>query len=504
MTVTVSAQVNPLAGVYKYCNTNGTEGTISVSTGQNGNIYFEASAITPSGNNATIKPENKAWQRLVGNKVSYTKYFEQCAYTITLTFNIDAGTLTVAEKYDKWAPIFGKGVSFNGTYNKDASIIGDNKGYLYSVMSDGTLGVAKGGRYCGIVRIPESIKMPDGTEKIVSTIRKYAMQVPLYERSTNSLHEVIVPSTVSMVGVDAFYGNYALEKVTYDNPNNVYVEAGAYMGCPNLMLSPKAPIYGYCDMMNEDRNTVFSRFIYPTSEVIKGTELAKYKWVCFKHWHNRIGNPIGHNIGKEDAMECYATWNKVKGYIYSLRDTKQGPNMFWGYHPGEIVVMMTDNDYMGKHHFPQFNRWKYGEDTIFMSNHFKSQMENRYGKKVKYSCKAAELREDGRNVSVTEFEISNEEALVVIAWSCADEIICTWEKRRKFESGEDDKYGLWNVDDDGVYGIPSVICIAEGDDGVVEILLNHPAPESKNIIHLVRNGHKLEEQGGDQWYVWYD
>ena len=167
------------------------------------------------------------------------------------------------------------------------------------------------------------------------------------------------------------------------------------------------------------------------------------------------------------------------------------------------MVMMVDNNYMGTHRFPQYNRWKYGEDTIFMSNNFKAQMQKCYGRKVLYSCQAAKLRDDGRTVSVTEFEITNNEALVVVAWSMADKIICTWEKRRKLED-DNVLYGVWNVDDDGTYGIPSVLCIAEGDGENVDIVLVHPAPESVNIIQLSRNGDMLEERGGEQWYVWYD
>ena len=163
---------------------------------------------------------------------------------------------------------------------------------------------------------------------------------------------------------------------------------------------------------------------------------------------------------------------------------------------------MVGNDYMGTHRFPQYNRWRYGEEAESKSPYFKQQMEKRYGRKVRYSYVAATLRDDGRNVSVTEFEIANNEALVVIAWSRADDIICTWEKRQQFEAGEGGS--VWNVDDDGEYGIPAVLCIAEGDNGALELILNHQAPESVNIERLVRHGDQFVEEGGDQWYVWYD
>ena len=50
------AQVNPIAGVYKYTHPDGAEGTIYVATGQGGNVYFEASSVTSSGNTANFHP----------------------------------------------------------------------------------------------------------------------------------------------------------------------------------------------------------------------------------------------------------------------------------------------------------------------------------------------------------------------------------------------------------------------------------------------------------------
>ena len=499
----IAAQVNPMAGVYSYKDADGAYGSITVATGQGGKIYFEATSVNAEGNIASIRTECGEWAKLTGNRAVFTQHFDDCVYTLTLDFNKAAGTITAKEEYSRWAPIFGRGATLEGTYKKESGTIGDNRGYLYSYMSDGTLGLCQGGRYTGIVRIPESIQMPDGKELTVSTIRKYAMQNPYYEDEKDGLREVYVPSSVTMVGVNAFTGNKYLNKVVYDNPRNVYVEAGAYMNCPQLKLFPTSPIYGYCNYYNEDRASAFSKFMYPIDEKMTGAELSQYKWACFKHWHNRIGNPVASNMDKtEGCMAAFSDWRKVKGYIYSLRDPKQGANMFWGYDPNEAIVVMVDNDYMGKHTFPQYNRWRWGEEAESKSTAFKQQMEKRYGRKVRYSYVAAKLRDDNRNLSVTEFEITNNEALVVIAWSNADNIVCTWEKRQQLEDGEGGS--VWNVDDDGEYGIPAILCIAEGDEGALEIFMNHQAPESVNIERLVRHGDKLVKEGGDQWYVWYD
>lgn len=497
------AQVMPMAGYYTCQKGDGSKGEVYVAANEKGQIYFDASSVTASGNMASLHPDNNAWVHMTGNKASYTKRFDDCTYTVTLTFDLQQGTLTVTENYSKWAPIFGEGASLAGTYRKSPDVIGDTRGYLYSYMSDGTLGVNRGGNYCGTVRIPETVIVPDKRELTVTTVRKNAMSKPSYETSTKPLRSVVLPATVTLVGVDAFYGNEPLESIAYGNPNSVYVESGAYMACPNLQLpNGEPPVFGYCEFATENREKAFSRFMYTIGERVTGAVLGKYKWACFKHWHNRIGNPIANNIGKEDGMgECFAVWNKVKGYIYSLRDPKQGPNMFWGYDPVEAKVVMVDNNYMGTHKFPQYNRWKWGEEKEAKSTYFTNKMQKRYGRNVMYSYVAASLREDGRNVSVTEFEITDNEALVVIAWSRADDIICTWEKRMKIE-GEGGS--VWNVDDDGTYGIPEVLCISEDNYGNVELFLNHQAPESINLMHLVRKGETMEMQNEAQWYVWYD
>ena len=64
--------------------------------------------------------------------------------------------------------------------------------------------------------------------------------------------------------------------------------------------------------------------------------------------------------------------------------------------------------------------------------------------------------------------------------------------------------GVWNVDDEGTYGIPDVITIAQDPEGAVTIFLAKNSPESVTCFALHQNGGKLEKIDFDQWYRYVD
>ena len=69
---------------------------------------------------------------------------------------------------------------------------------------------------------------------------------------------------------------------------------------------------------------------------------------------------------------------------------------------------------------------------------------------------------------------------------------------------EDGMGSLWNVDDDGSYGIPNLLCVAfDAHDNVI-LFLEHGAPESRNMYGLRQQGDQLQLFGEDQWYVRVD
>ena len=64
--------------------------------------------------------------------------------------------------------------------------------------------------------------------------------------------------------------------------------------------------------------------------------------------------------------------------------------------------------------------------------------------------------------------------------------------------------GVWNVDDEGTYGIPDVVSIALDPDGYATIFLAKNSPESINCFALHQVGDKFEVIDFDQWYRFID
>ena len=70
-------------------------------------------------------------------------------------------------------------------------------------------------------------------------------------------------------------------------------------------------------------------------------------------------------------------------------------------------------------------------------------------------------------------------------------------------SEESEEYGVWNVDDEGTYGIPDVVTIALDSQEHVTIFVAKNSPESVGCYawHQVENRLEYEEYGS--WYRYY-
>jgi len=103
-----------------------------------------------------------------------------------------------------------------------------------------------------------------------------------------------------------------------------------------------------------------------------------------------------------------------------------------------------------------------------------------------------------------EFEHKDHQAMVVFAWVGKDgDIYATAALTTEIESEFEDS-GVWNVDDEGTYGIPDVVSIALDPDGYATIFLAKNSPESINCFALHQVGDKFEVIDFDQWYRFID
>jgi hypothetical protein len=89
--------------------------------------------------------------------------------------------------------------------------------------------------------------------------------------------------------------------------------------------------------------------------------------------------------------------------------------------------------------------------------------------------------------------------MVVIAWTQGGKVKATYVMTTEIDPDEGE-FSVWNVDDDGEYGIPALLCVAFDKHDNVILWFNHNAPESLNLFGLRQQGDQLQLFGEDQWY----
>lgn len=388
----------------------------------------------------------------------------------------------------------------------DTVIVKDSKGYLYQIMSENKAGVAPGGAYSGDIVIPSQIKY-EGNTYTVTTVRRGAMWKKQEALNIGNITSITLPETVTLVGADAFRGNKNLTSVNYGNKTRI--EVRSFWGCPKLQLQQTEPSYAFTEPYNwskykgKSAYPFFTKMYCPNEK--KDVTAEKYNWAFFKYNHCGITFDSWKNLDNEEAIECYCTNMKyLKAGLFRMQNPDNVESMFKGYTDGDVTVMLTDNNYVATHEFLMFSRWIWGEEEIDAPKGFKQMMESQYKRKVKYSKECAKLLyTTNERLIITEFEITNHEAMIVLSWLKDGKTVCSFEEKQKTDP-EYEEYGVWNVDDDGTYGIPNVMTIARDENGNIELFALHSAPESLNFSHYKQKGNKLVEVGKEQWYVWVD
>lgn len=394
----------------------------------------------------------------------------------------------------------------------DTIILKDSKGYLYQIMSDRSLGVAPGGAYSGDIVIPDRVSF-NGKTYNVTTVRRGAMWKKPGASNIGVITSITLPASVTLVGADAFRGNASLKSVKYGNDTRI--EVRSFWGCPKLALSKMEPAYAYSELYySDDENPLsaeevkekFAAYYMPTEE--KDESHKKYTWAFFKYNHAGIYLNGWMNFDKEngDAIACWCGRLKhVKGAMYRIRNRENIESMFKGYMDHDVSVMLADNNYVATHEFPMFSRHYGDEEAKQAPQGFVQSMEKKYGRKVKYCYQVGKLLYSTNEMLViTEFKITNHEAMYVLSWLKDNKEVCSYERRLKLEPDMPEEYSVWNVDDDGEYGIPLLSTIARDENGNIELFIEHGAPESITFYHLVQKGNKLELVAEDSIYVWID
>lgn len=385
----------------------------------------------------------------------------------------------------------------------DTVIIKDQKGYFYQIMSSNHLGVAPGGAYSGDVVIPSAVSY-NGTVYPVTTVRRGAMWKKAGASNIGRITSITLPESVTLVGADAFRGNEALKEVKYGK--NTRIEVRSFFDCPSLVTGKRMPVFGMTEPFFSDEGSreVFSRMYYPTDEPVG--EVTDYQWAVFKYHHNAVAFDKWINMNKDNAMACHAARiSNIKAGQFNLKDPSNVDVMFKGYRGYSQSILFAHNDYIASHEFPIFSRYVWGEDMKSMPASFINSVSKKYGRKVKYSYEVAKVLYTSvpEQLVITEFEIVNRRPMVVISWVRNGMEVCWYVMKGQYDV-EDPNWGVWNVDDDGTYGIPTAVSIAKDDKGNVELFLVHSAPESETGLYFVQQGNKLILKAEDSKYVWVD
>lgn len=378
----------------------------------------------------------------------------------------------------------------------------DGKGYVYSfrINEDNfeELVLDRGGSYNGDITVPSTLTI-DGREISVSAVGEGAMWKDEYNSKVGNVTSVTLPYTVYKIEKDAFRDNRNLKKVEYGKLTTV--DARAFYGCPSLKLKAAKPAFGFTDAALETE--YLHSVVAPEENADKNME--NYNWAFFKDRHIGISFNRWKSMDIEHAMACWcANINFVKGAEYDFIDVMNLNQLFRGYlNEGSHDMLLLDNAYVGTHELPAFSRWISGEKEKSMPDSFKAAMSSKYKGEVDYSYEAGKVNDSGDQLVITEFKKKGLEAKIVLSWLSYGEEVCSYTKTAKLEEN-DQEYSVWNVDDDGTYGIPHILNIAYDEKGNVELFLLHYAPESRTYMHLKQNGKKLEMVDEEAFYVYYD
>ena len=421
-TTSVSAATPIPSGVYSYEDI-GETGTIHIAFNKKGKLWFRAFVINEDGHSAELTPEDGAWIPMKGNKFTYNIKTEFYDYTLEGVFTPEEELLELKDHFNAGGTPFGMGMRLGATYRYEGGSFADGQGYIYHLADEGETAVlAAGGRYSGVVEVPESVKFNGNDYPVVG------------------------------IADGAFTGNYDVTEVRLAFKDQ-YIVPGAFWGSgiPYDWESLEKPGYVYPD-------EALFEFV-SASPKDEEYDYSMDNWLIFKQNCGRLFFVKDNSKDENARWGCYlAEPDKAQGIHYELRTLDVlRKQMFRGYKNYEIIALAADSQFAAFHRFPSFSRWKYPEPEVPLDLVYEEELSKLFGRKVMYSRRVAELREENRCFGMVEFEHKGKEAMVAFAWIDFGTITATYTKKAEFDP--EDPYSIWNVDLEE-YGTPEVISIA--------------------------------------------
>ena len=412
---------------------------------------------------------------VAGDEIVWRFPGEGFDYTLTMDLSPEAqegvpmeNTIMLTEHLGEGAPPYPVDLDIAGYYRRDPACFVTPDGYMYR-MTGNTCVLAMGGIYSGKVELPKTVFGPFGKVFRVSGIES-----------------------------DAFaYSRHVTQVSIQDAQQRVAPGALTYTEVPYDWSKITMPFFAYPGPARD-------KFVIPYYDGFERPENI-FPWVIFKQ-SVAPARQCDNTIADENSLagRVDQDFGRTKGVFYELQVPKEDiAKMFRGYQAIEIEALVADADFVAFHTFPAFGRWKHPEPEKSASAEVEKQVSGMYGREVMYSRRVAWLRNGYGELDMVEFKHKNHQAMVVFAWVNGGEVEATACLTTEIESEFEDS-GVWNVDDEGTYGIPDVITIAQDPEGAVTIFLAKNSPESVTCFALHQNGSKLEKIDFDQWYRYVD
>jgi len=365
-------------------------------------------------------------------------------------------------------------VVFGGIYSRVIPTFTDENGYLYQMREEDGCDLISGGIYSGTVKVPEKVLNP-------------WLDQMVWVRGLDSF---------------AFSGCYEVTGVEFEGE-------GQYMG-PSAFINSGIP-YDY-ESLAKPRfaypNGDFSYFVVP-SETPAFPDLGPNQWMVFKQNIVQV-QQCGDTSEEEDKDLGINVFNfqNTRGIFYYWPEAEGfAGDYFRGYEPYEVINLIASSDYVARHRFPSFSRWKFGEPEREADPFVVEQVLNRYpGHTVMYSRRVANIRRgsgDGE-LSMVEFEHKDGRAMVVFVWRNADYDLAFGDLSVDLDA-DSEEYGVWDIDDEGRYGIPDVVTIALDPQDNVTLFIAKNSPEAVECYAWHQAGDRLEYVDyGSSWYRFVD
>lgn len=357
---------------------------------------------------------------------------------------------------------------YSGIYARDETVILDKNGYLYQADELGNDCMLRyGGHYFGKITLPEKVKGFSGEEYRVTGI--------LADALTESIE--------------------VMEVVLSDK--NQRIEPGAlwYTNMPYDWSKLRLPKFAYPD-------EAFDNYVIPMEAAVDNSPQPNFAWAVFKQNFSLVvaGEDTRKDTDRQLGLD-QLHFENIQGQYYMSMGPK--PGMFRGYEPYEVQVLIADSDFAGRHQWPSFSRWKYPEQELEASEDLAWNVSRgNGGREIISSRRVGWLRGRPGELDIFELEHVGNKAEVVFVWQENGVPVAVGSLEREFEG--DGTYSVWNVDDEGFYGIPNLVSIAIDPEGGVNLFLTKDSPESVTCFILHQEGDRLRYIDAGQWYRFVD